>query len=182
MKHFPKTFILICVALTAALPLVAESLRDVALEAEKAINELPEGFFREEALNEFRRIYHSDKSVDQKIELIRSTFLSTSDPKDQSQQKESVPAFDYSLLIYRIPLRWTPHSIEIAYDINSKTEILLSSATIRQEEDNKKRGDSSGLSNSNNQNKGYKTIATHFINNNWVLQSRIIRYYLLRFY
>ena len=127
MKHFPVTLVLICTALTAAFPLIADNLWDVVEEAENAIHQRypnETSIARRKALQELEAITDMDKTDEQKIELIRSKYLSTSVPKNQLQIKEasSTPA----QLVFRPPLQWTIHSIEIAYDIDSSTNILLS--------------------------------------------------------
>ena len=59
MKHFPKNFILICVALLAALPLLAEDIYDVIEQAQNAIMSRypsPESRARKQALKDLDRI------------------------------------------------------------------------------------------------------------------------------
>ena len=150
MKHFSTTLVLICTALTAALPLIAENLWDVIAEAENTIQQkYSTPLAQSRATRELERIIDSEKTDEEKIAEIHRLFPAA--PKNQNPVVSQ--EFDYSQLIYRTPLQWVPHSIVIAYDINSETQILLSTETIRQEEDNKKRDDSNALSNSNTQNK-----------------------------
>jgi TPR repeat protein/predicted esterase len=158
MKHLPTTLVLICTALTATLPLIADNLWDVVEEAQNSIlQRYPSetSIARKKALEELETIADSDRTEEQKIELIRSKYLSTSVPRGPFQPKETTT--NPAQLVFRPPLQWTIHSIEIAYDIDSSTNILLSMESLYQEEERNNQDNSTGGSTTQTSSKGSRT-------------------------
>ena len=77
MKHLFSTLVLICAALTAALPLVAEDILDVVENAQKTIKQkYPDesSIARKMALNDLEKIARSDKTEKEKIAEIQKRF------------------------------------------------------------------------------------------------------------
>ena len=77
MKHLSSTLVLICAALTAALPLVAEDLLDVVENAQKTIKQkYPDesSIARKMALNDLEKIARSDKTEKERIAEIQKKF------------------------------------------------------------------------------------------------------------
>ena len=157
MKHLPSMLVLICTALIASLPLIAENLDEVVDEAEKAINQK----YPNEAsiahrlkIKELEDIVFSDKSEEEKIAAIRAKYPSTSSLKLPTESEQSN---DLSSLVFRPPLQWQIQSIEIAYDIDSVTTLLFSAESLYQEGSSKNREDSKGESDVTRINAGSKT-------------------------
>ena len=157
MKHLPSTFVLICAALTSALPLVAESLRDAVADAERLIirkYETPRA--RQMAMDDLNRILDSDMTNEEKIAAIHAEFSSAPDLSIPIQDK-SAQTDNLADLIFRPPLQWTIHSIEIAYDIDRETNLLFSAESLFQEENSKNHEVSNGSSNKTTTSVGAKT-------------------------
>ena len=157
MKHLPSTFVLICAALTSALPLVAESLKDAVADAERMIiqkYETPRA--RQMAEKDLDKILESDMTDEEKIAAIHVEFSSAPALSIPIQDKSAL-ADNLASLIFRPPLQWTIHSIEIAYDIDSETKLLFSAESLFQEENSNSRDDSNGASNKTTTSKGAKT-------------------------
>lgn len=95
-------------------------------------------------------IADSDKTDEEKIAAIRAAF-----PRAFAQTG-SVSAFNPALLIFRQPLQWSIQSIEIAYDLDSITNILFSMESLYREENSKSRDDSKGESDVRKNNSGSK--------------------------
>ena len=155
MKLFSTTLCL-AIALATSLTLMAENLWDVVEDAQnQIIQKYPSenSIAREMALNELKEIAGSNKTEQQKIETIRSKYPALTNAQVQSVEQ----AFSAAQLLYRAPLQWTIHSIEIAYDVDSATNILLSTESLYQEESRKNRDESKGLSSATKINAGAKT-------------------------
>ena len=156
MKHFSAAFSLIGSVFFFSFPVIAESLWDIVEDAQnQIIQKYPSenSIAREMALNELKEIAGSNKTEQQKIETIRSKYPASAVTQIQSDGQDFSPA----LLLYRAPLQWTIHSIEIAYDVDSATNILLSTESLYQEENRKNRDESKGVSTATKINAGAKT-------------------------
>jgi hypothetical protein len=165
MKYFPKTFILICVAFAFVLPLIAENLYDVVDDAEKAIiQKYPNesSIAHRLAKKELEDIVFSDKTEEEKIAAIRAKYPAISGLDDLPGPYLPIPtefaqSSNPAQLIFRPPLQWTIQSIEIAYDLDSVTNVLLSAESLYREEDSKSSDDSIGGSTNRSINAGAKT-------------------------
>ena len=161
MKLFPKTLILACATFASVLPLIAENLYDVVDDAEKAIiQKYPNesSIAHRLAKKELEDIVFSDKTEEEKIAAIRAKYPAASVPTLPIQTESAQPN-SLTQLIYRPPLQWMIHSIEIAYDVDSSTNILLSTESLYREEDGKSRDDTKGGSTNRSINAGAKTQA-----------------------
>lgn len=157
MKLFPKTLILACATFASVLPLIAENLYDVVDDAEKAINQkypVESSIAHRLAKKELEDIVFSDKTEEEKIAAIRAKYPSTSSLR---RPTESIQSSDLASLVFLPPLQWTINSIEIAYDIDSETNLLFSAESLYQEGNSNSREDSTGSSNATNFNAGAKT-------------------------
>ena len=156
MKHLPTTLALICAALTATLPLVAESLRDAVAEAEIFILQkykTPKAL--ELAEKDLNKILESDMTEEEKIAAIRAEFSSASSPSLPIQDK-TAQSDNLADLIFRPPLQWQIQSIKIAYDLDSVTNILLSAESLYQEGKSNSREDTKSESDGTRTNAGAK--------------------------
>lgn len=164
MKHLSTTAFLISTALFASFPLLAQNILKAISDADKAIQRLESSEARDYASEELTRIRRSDKSQEQKIKEIQNLIQLVTEAQESSTPVSNLPILDYpapsgnlASLIFRPPLQWSIQSIEIAYDLDSVTNVLLSAESLYREEDNKSRDDSTGGSTNRNINAGAKT-------------------------
>ena len=160
MKHIPSTFILLCTTFFAvSTPLIADSLLDVVDEAEKTIGQkypVETSIARRLAVRELEGIVISDKTDEEKIAAIRAKYPPV------PIQTGTLSTFNPAQLIFPPPLQWSIQSIEIAYDVDSVTNLLFSMESLYREEDSKNRDNSIGTSEvqqSRNGNKNKDVIA-----------------------
>lgn len=158
MKHLPSTLVLICAALTATLPLIAESLRDAVADAERLIIQKYETpLARQMAMDDLTKILKSNMTDEEKIVAIHAEF-SSAPALPISIPDKPAQSDNLADLIFRPPLQWQIQSIEIAYDIDSVTNLLFSTESIYQEGNSQNREDSIGESDVTRKNVGAKTV------------------------
>ena len=143
MKTRFRTLALLCAIFAVSTPLIADTLSDVVDEAEKMIaQKYPDktSIAHRVAIKELEEIVFSDKTDEEKIAAIRAKH------QPVSVQSGTIPTFNPALLIFRQPLQWSIQSIEIAYDLDSVTNVLFSMESLYREENSKSRDDSKGES------------------------------------
>ncbi len=153
MKTRFRTLALLCAIFAISTPLVADNLLDVVAEAENTIVQkypVETSIAHRLAMRELENIVFSDKTDEEKIVAIRAKYPPV------SVQTGTVPAFNPALLIFRQPLQWSIQSIEIAYDLDSVTNVLFSMESLYREENSKSRDDSKGESDIRKNNSGSK--------------------------
>ncbi len=157
MRLSPQFLAIACSAFAAASPLFAETIYEIVDQAQSAIMiQFPseDSRARKMALNDLDTIIDSDKTEEEKIQVIKDRFLkSASVPVQTNVLLMNSPA----QLVFRPPLQWQIQSIEIAYEIDSVTTRLFSAESLYQEENSKSHDDSTSSSDVTNINLGAKT-------------------------
>ena len=167
MKQLPSmlaTVFLISTALFASFPLLAQNIIKAISDADKAIQQIESDEARKYASGELTRIRTSDKSPEQKIKEIQNLIQLVTEAQESSAPVSNLPILDdpapsgnLASLIFRPPLQWSIQSIEIAYDLDSVTNVLLSAESLYREEYSKSIDDSVGGSTNGSINAGAKT-------------------------
>ena len=154
MKTRFRTIALLCTVFALTTPLIADNLLDVVAEAENTIEQkypVKTSIAHRLAIRELEEIVFSDKADEEKIAAIRAKYPPV------PVQTGTLPTFNPAQLIFRPPLQWSIQSIQIAYDLDSVTNLLFSAESLYQEGNSNSREDSTGSSDATGFNAGAKT-------------------------